>query len=170
MTAATILTNKGTFTVHLMPAHAPKTVANFVALATGTREWTDPRDGGVTSAPLYPGTVFHRVIDGFMIQGGDPMGTGTGGPGYQFEDECPPDGPGFDKPGLLAMANAGPNTNGSQFFVTVAETPWLTGRHTIFGEVTEGYDVVEAISKLATGTQDRPVEEVVLERIDVTEE
>jgi peptidyl-prolyl cis-trans isomerase A (cyclophilin A) len=170
MTNATFLTNRGTFTVHLMPEHAPKTVANFVALATGAREWTDPRDGAVTSAPLYAGTAFHRVIDGFMVQGGDPMGTGTGGPGYQFEDECPPEGPAFDRPGLLAMANAGPDTNGSQFFVTVAATPWLTGRHTIFGEVTEGYDVVEAISKLATGTQDRPVEEVVLERIDVTEE
>jgi peptidyl-prolyl cis-trans isomerase A (cyclophilin A) len=169
MTTAAFHTNKGAFTVRLMPEHAPKTVANFVALATGGREWTDPRNGAVTSAPLYPATVFHRVIHGFMIQGGDPMGTGTGGPGYQFEDECPPDGPSFDKPGLLAMANAGPNTNGSQFFVTVAETPWLTGRHTIFGEVIEGYDVVEAISKQATGSQDRPVEDVVLERIDLSE-
>jgi peptidyl-prolyl cis-trans isomerase A (cyclophilin A) len=169
MTTATFVTNQGTFTVKLMPEHAPKTVANFVALATGTREWTDPAAGSPSSAPLYSGTVFHRVIDGFMIQGGDPLGTGTGGPGYQFADECPPDGPSFDRPGLLAMANAGPDTNGSQFFVTVGKTPWLTGRHTIFGEVTEGYDVVEAISKLPTTGQDRPAEDVVLERIDVDE-
>jgi peptidyl-prolyl cis-trans isomerase A (cyclophilin A) len=113
--------------------------------------------------------VFHRVIDGFMIQGGDPQGTGMGGPGYDFEDEVPPHGPGFTKPGLLAMANAGPNTNGSQFFVTVAATPWLTGKHTIFGEVTEGYDVVEAISKMPTGAQDRPADDVVIERIDIAE-
>jgi peptidyl-prolyl cis-trans isomerase A (cyclophilin A) len=163
------LTNRGSFTVKLLPQNAPKTVDNFVGLATGTKEWNDPRDGSTKDAPLYPGTVFHRVIDGFMIQGGDPMGTGTGGPGYTFEDECPPDGPVFSRPGLLAMANAGPNTNGSQFFVTVAETPWLNGRHTIFGEVTEGYDVVESIAKSETGAQDRPVSDVVIERIDVTE-
>ena len=167
MTTATIVTNQGAFTVRLMPEHAPKTVSNFTDLAAGGREWTDPRDRATTSDALYPGTIFHRVIDGFMIQGGDPTGTGTGGPGYTFEDECPPGGPGFDKPGLLAMANAGPGTNGSQFFVTVAPAPWLNGKHTIFGEVTEGYDVVEAISKLATAAQDRPREDVVIERIDV---
>jgi peptidyl-prolyl cis-trans isomerase A (cyclophilin A) len=167
MTTATIVTNRGTFTVRLMPEHAPTTVANFTELATGGREWTDPRDRAKKSDALYPGTIFHRVIDGFMIQGGDPTGTGTGGPGYTFEDECPPGAPGFDKPGLLAMANAGPGTNGSQFFVTVAAAPWLTGKHTIFGEVTEGYDVVEAISKTATGGQDRPREDVVIERIDI---
>jgi peptidyl-prolyl cis-trans isomerase A (cyclophilin A) len=167
MPTATFVTNQGSFTVRLMPDHAPKTVANFVELATGGREWTDPRDGARRSDPLYAGTVFHRVIGGFMIQGGDPMGTGRGGPGYEFEDETPADGPGFDKPGLLAMANAGPDTNGSQFFVTVAATPWLTGRHTIFGEVTEGYDVVDAISKADTDAQDRPGDEVVLERIDI---
>jgi peptidyl-prolyl cis-trans isomerase A (cyclophilin A) len=167
MPTATIVTNRGAFTVRLLPDHAPKTVANFVDLAGGGREWTDPRDGTTKQEPLYPGTVFHRVIDGFMIQGGDPTGTGTGGPGYRFEDEVPPGGPGFDKPGLLAMANAGPGTNGSQFFVTVAATPWLNGKHTIFGEVTDGYDVVEAISKLDTAAQDRPREDVVIERIDV---
>jgi peptidyl-prolyl cis-trans isomerase A (cyclophilin A) len=169
MTTAKFVTSKGTFTASLMPDHAPKTVQNFKDLATGGRDWTDPRDGNRKSQALYTGTVFHRVIDGFMIQGGDPLGTGTGGPGYQFEDECPPNGPSFDKPGLLAMANAGPNTNGSQFFVTVAPTKWLTGKHTIFGEVTEGYDVVEAISKVSVGPNDRPAEDVVIERIDISE-
>ena len=169
MTTATIVTNQGKFTVRLMPEHAPTTVANFTDLATGGREWTDPRDRAKKSDALYPGTIFHRVIDGFMIQGGDPTGTGTGGPGYTFEDEVPAGGPGFDKPGLLAMANAGPGTNGSQFFVTVAAAPWLTGKHTIFGEVTEGYEVVEAISKAATGAQDRPREDVVIERIEVAD-
>jgi peptidyl-prolyl cis-trans isomerase A (cyclophilin A) len=168
MPTATIVTNRGSFTVELMPDHAPKTVQNFVDLATGGREWKDPRDGQTKNEALYPGTVFHRVIDGFMIQGGDPAGSGMGGPGYQFEDECPPGAPGFDGPGLLAMANAGPGTNGSQFFVTVAAAPWLTGKHTIFGKVTEGYDVVEAIATTGTGAQDRPLEDVVIERIDVT--
>ena len=167
MTTATFVTNRGSFTVRLMPEHAPETVQNFVALATGAREWTDPRDGKNKTEPLYPGTVFHRVIDGFMIQGGDPTGTGTGGPGYLFADECPPGGPSFDRAGLLAMANAGPGTNGSQFFLTVAPTAWLTGKHTIFGEVTEGYDVVEAISKVPTGSQDRPADDVVIERIEI---
>src|SRR5262245_51354954 len=167
MTSATFVTSQGSFTVRLLPDHAPKTVANFVDLATGQRTWTDPRDGAAKTEPLYDGTVFHRVIDGFMIQGGDPEGTGRGGPGYTFEDETPAGGPGFDKAGLLAMANAGPNTNGSQFFVTVAPTPWLDGRHTIFGEVTEGYDVVERISKVSTGGQDRPDEDVTLERIEI---
>jgi peptidyl-prolyl cis-trans isomerase A (cyclophilin A) len=157
----------GSFTVTLMPDHAPRTVENFVALATGSKEWNDPRDGATKGDALYPGTIFHRVIDGFMIQGGDPVGTGTGGPGYSFEDECPPEGPTFNQVGRLAMANAGPNTNGSQFFVTVAETPWLNGRHTIFGQVTDGYEVVEAISKVPTGGQDRPVQDIVVERIDI---
>jgi peptidyl-prolyl cis-trans isomerase A (cyclophilin A) len=170
MPTATLHTNHGSFRVRLMPEHAPQTVENFVGLATGQKEWTDPRDGERKTSPLYPGTIFHRVIDGFMVQGGDPTGTGRGGPGYQFEDEVPTDGPSFDRPGLLAMANAGPGTNGSQFFVTVAATPWLDGRHTIFGEVTEGYDVVERIAKVACGAQDRPVEDVVLERVDVTDE
>ena len=170
MTNATFVTSKGSFSVRLMPEHAPKTVENFVDLASGKREWTDPRDGERKSVPLYDGTVFHRVIDGFMIQGGDPAGSGMGGPGYRFEDEVPADGPSFDRPGILAMANAGPNTNGSQFFLTVAPTEWLTGRHTIFGEVTEGYDVVEAIAKSETAAQDRPAAEIVLERVEISED
>ena len=169
MPTATFHTSQGSFTARLLPEHAPKTVANFTELATGKREWKDPRDRQTKSEPLYDGTVFHRVIQDFMIQGGDPEGTGRGGPGYTFEDECPPGSPGLDRPGLLAMANAGPNTNGSQFFVTVAATPWLTGKHTVFGEVTEGMDVVESISKLKTGPGDRPAEDVVIERIEITE-
>jgi peptidyl-prolyl cis-trans isomerase A (cyclophilin A) len=167
MPTATFITNMGNFTVELMPEHAPNAVENFVGLATGKKEWRDPRDGASKLEPLYPGTIFHRVIDGFMIQGGDPTGTGTGGPGYRFDDECPPEAPTFNQAGRLAMANAGPGTNGSQFFVTVAETPWLNGRHTIFGQVTHGHDVVEAISKLRAGPQDRPVEDVVIERIEI---
>jgi peptidyl-prolyl cis-trans isomerase A (cyclophilin A) len=169
MATATFVTNLGTFAAELMPDHAPNTVANFVSLARGERSWRDPRDDGTKAEPLYDGTILHRVIDGFMIQGGDPTGTGTGGPGYTFEDECPPDGPTFNQSGRLAMANAGPNTNGSQFFVTVAETPWLNGRHTIFGQVTEGYDVVEKISKVPTGPQDRPKDDVVLERVQIVD-
>ena len=169
MPTATFVTSLGSFTVTLMPEHAPKTVANFVDLATGGREWTDPRDGAKKSEALYPGTIFHRVIDGFMVQGGDPAGTGMGGPGYKFEDECPPGGPTFNQVGRLAMANAGPGTNGSQFFVTVAETPWLNGKHTIFGQVTGGYDVIESIVKVEKGAQDKPLEDVVIERIDIVE-
>ena len=169
MTTATIVTNRGSFTAKLMPEHAPKTVANFVDLATGKRTWKDPRDGAEKNEPLYNGTIFHRVIPDFMIQGGDPTGTGMGGPGYQFEDEVPPGGPSFDRKGLLAMANAGPNTNGSQFFVTLAPTAWLTGKHTIFGEITDGMDVVEAIGGVTTGAQDKPTEDVVIERIEITE-
>jgi peptidyl-prolyl cis-trans isomerase A (cyclophilin A) len=169
MTEATFVTSMGSFTVRLMPEHAPRTVANFVDLARGSRTWTDPRDGSSSTEPLYDGTIFHRVIHDFMIQGGDPLGTGTGGPGYTFEDECPPDGPSFDRPGLLAMANAGPNSNGSQFFVTVAPTEWLTGKHTIFGEVTEGYDVVQAIARTPTAGRDRPAADVVLERVEVSD-
>ena len=167
--SARFVTSEGTFTVRLMPDHAPTTVANFVDLATGKREWKDPRDGRRKTEPLYDGTIFHRVIPDFMIQGGDPQGTGTGGPGYRFEDEVPPGGPKFDKPGLLAMANAGPNTNGSQFFVTVKPTPWLNDKHTIFGEVTEGMDVVEKISTVKTGAQDKPVQDVVLEKVEIQE-
>ena len=169
MPEATFVTSEGSFTVRLMPDHAPKTVENFVALATGSKEWTDPRNGSRSSGPFYDGTIFHRVIDNFMIQGGDPMGTGTGGPGYTFEDEIPPGGPRFDRPGLVAMANAGPNTNGSQFFVTVAPTEWLSGKHTIFGEVTDGYEVVEQISKAPTRAQDRPAADIVLESVEISE-
>jgi len=167
MTTATFVTSMGSFTARLMPDHAPVTVANFVGLAKGEREWSDPRDGRRKTEPLYAGTVFHRVIAGFMIQGGDPTGTGMGGPGYRFQDECPPDGPAFDRPGLLAMANAGPNTNGSQFFITVAPTQWLSGKHTIFGEVVEGMDVVRAISDVETLPRDRPATDVVLERVEI---
>jgi peptidyl-prolyl cis-trans isomerase A (cyclophilin A) len=168
MPTATFVTNRGSFTVSLMPEHAPNTVENFVGLASGNKPWTHPSEGAKSEA-LYPGTVFHRVIEGFMIQGGDPIGTGTGGPGYTFDDECPPNGPAFDQPGRLAMANAGPSTNGSQFFLTVAETPWLDGKHTIFGQVIEGYDVVEAISKAPAAAKDRPRDDVVIERIDITD-
>ena len=169
MPEATFVTSEGSFTVRLMPDHAPMTVENFVDLARGTKPWTDPRNGSLASGPYYDGTIFHRVSDNFMIQGGAPTGTGTGGPGYTFEDETPQGGPRFDRPGLVAMANAGPNTNGSQFFVTVAPTEWLSGKHTIFGEVTDGYDVVEAISKAPTRGQDRPASDVVLERVQITE-
>lgn len=166
---ATFTTSEGSFTMRLMPEHAPVTVANFVDLATGKREWTDPRDGRRKTEPLYNGTVFHRVIGGFMIQGGDPEGTGRGGPGYEFEDEVPPGGPSFDRPGLLAMANAGPGTNGSQFFITVGTPAHLNGKHTIFGEVVEGMEVVEAIAARDTDRSDRPTTEVVLESIEVQE-
>ena len=166
-TTATFVTSAGRIVARLMPEHAPTTVANFVDLATGKREWRDPRDGARKSEPLYDDTIFHRVIPGFMIQGGDPEGTGRGGPGYRFEDECPPGGPKFDRPGLLAMANSGPNTNGSQFFITVAPTAWLTGKHTIFGEVTEGMEVVEAIAGVETGRDDRPREDIVVERVEI---
>ena len=168
MTTATFTTSQGAFSARLMPEHAPQTVANFIELATGKREWRDPRDGRTRTDPLYGGTVFHRVIPDFMIQGGDPLGNGTGGPGYKFEDEF--GGPHtFNGAGYLAMANAGPNTNGSQFFVTVAPTPWLNGKHTIFGIVTEGQDVADAISKVpAIG--DCPNVDVVLKEVRIEEE
>ena len=161
---ATLATTQGTVTIRLFPDHAPKTVRNFVELAEGGREWTDPRTRAVTKDKLYDGTIFHRVIAGFMIQGGDPLGTGTGGPGYKFADEIHPDLQ-FDKPYLLAMANAGPATNGSQFFITVGPTPWLNGKHTIFGEVIGGADVVDAISRVQTVPGDRPVTDVVLQSV-----
>jgi peptidyl-prolyl cis-trans isomerase A (cyclophilin A) len=163
---ATLTTSQGTITVRLFPDHAPKTVRNFVELAEGGREWTDPRTGRVTKTPLYNGTIFHRVIPQFMIQGGDPLGTGTGGPGYKFADEIHPDLT-FDRPYLLAMANAGPGTNGSQFFITTGPTYWLNGKHTIFGEVISGQEVVDAISNTPTKPGDRPVNDVVLQSITV---
>jgi peptidyl-prolyl cis-trans isomerase A (cyclophilin A) len=163
---ATLHTNQGTIKIRLFPDHAPKTVRNFVELAQGEREWTDPRTRRATTGKLYDGTIFHRVIPNFMIQGGDPLGTGTGGPGYQFADEFHPDLR-FDRPGLLAMANAGPGTNGSQFFITTVPTPHLSNRHTIFGEVIEGQDVVEAISRAETDRRDRPVKDVVLESVEI---
>jgi len=163
---ARLQTNQGTIVVRLFPDHAPKTVRNFVELAQGAREWTDPRTRRSTTERLYDGTVFHRVIPGFMIQGGDPLGNGTGGPGYEFGDEIHPDLR-FDRPYLLAMANAGPGTNGSQFFITVDATPWLTGKHTIFGEVIEGREVVDAISHTETDRRDRPAKDVVLESVTI---
>jgi peptidyl-prolyl cis-trans isomerase A (cyclophilin A) len=163
---ATLRTNQGTVVVRLFPDQTPKTVRNFTELAEGAREWKDPRTGQHTTARLFDGTIFHRVIPGFMIQGGDPLGTGTGGPGYKFADEFHTD-LAFDRPYLLAMANAGPGTNGSQFFITVAPTPWLNRKHTIFGEVIEGSDVVDKIATVKTGSQDRPVEDVVLESVTV---
>jgi peptidyl-prolyl cis-trans isomerase A (cyclophilin A) len=164
---ATFKTSLGDIRVQLKPESAPKTVENFVGLATGKKEWTDPRSGEKRSDSLYAGTVFHRVIPNFMIQGGDPLGTGTGGPGYKFEDETK-GGPSFDKPGLLAMANAGPNTNGSQFFITEVPTPWLTGNHTIFGEVVQGFDVVQKIVQVPS-SGDRPKTPVVLESVEIEE-
>jgi peptidyl-prolyl cis-trans isomerase A (cyclophilin A) len=165
---ATLKTSMGDIRVQLFPNHAPKTVANFTELAEGTREWTDPRTGTRAATPLYDGTVFHRVISGFMIQGGDPLGTGTGGPGYRFNDEIHPE-LAFTKPYLLAMANAGPGTNGSQFFVTVGATSWLTGKHTIFGEVADADSraVVDAIAATQTGQMDRPVTDVVINTIAI---
>jgi len=163
---ATLRTNRGTVVVRLLPDHAPKTVRNFVDLAEGSREWTDPKTRNTSSGRLYDGTIFHRVIPDFMIQGGDPLGTGTGGPGYKFADEIHPD-LAFNRPYLLAMANAGPGTNGSQFFITTVPTPWLTGKHTIFGEVTSGREIVDAISNVPTGRNDRPVDDVVLESVDI---
>ncbi|KLL10764.1 peptidylprolyl isomerase [Protofrankia coriariae] len=163
---ATLKTTQGDVEILLFENHAPKTVANFVGLATGTREWTDPQTGEKKKAPLYDGTIFHRVIPGFMIQGGDPLGTGRGGPGYKFADEFHPELR-FSRPYLLAMANAGPGTNGSQFFITVAPTNWLDRKHTIFGEVTSGTDIVDAISKAPTGSQDRPASDVVVTQVVV---
>ncbi len=166
-TTATFTTSLGSFTVRLFPESAPETVKNFVGLATGSTEWTNPNTREkVKGRSLYSGTVFHRVIPEFMIQGGDPLGTGTGGPGYRFADETKPTDR-FDRPGILAMANAGPNTNGSQFFITVKATPWLNGRHTIFGEVTSGMDVVLAISNVDRDRMDRPKTEVKLESIAI---
>ncbi|MGB9029482.1 MAG: peptidylprolyl isomerase [Acidobacteriaceae bacterium] len=163
-TYAVFATSEGKFICRLFEKEAPKTVANFVELAEGSREWTHPVSRNKSHEKLYNGTVFHRVIPDFMIQGGDPAGTGMGGPGYKFEDETKGSPHRFDKKGKLAMANAGPNTNGSQFFITVAATEWLTGKHTIFGEVVEGQEVADKISKVSTRS-DKPVKPVVLETV-----
>ena len=168
-TYATFHTTMGQFRARLLPEHAPKTVENFLGLAMGKKTWRHPSDGKERNEPLYDNTIFHRVIPDFMVQAGDPTGTGRGGPGYQFEDEVS-GGPSFDKPGYLAMANAGPNTNGSQFFITEIPTDWLNGKHTIFGEVVEGMDVVNAIARAPRGPGDKPNEDVVLERVEITEE
>ena len=166
-TYATFETSEGNIVCRLFEKDAPKTVANFVELAEGKRDWTHPSTGKKSKDRLYDGTIFHRVIPNFMVQGGDPQGTGTGGPGYQFEDETKGSPHRFDQPGKLAMANAGPNTNGSQFFITVAATTWLTGKHTIFGEVVEGQDVVNKITALPRGRNDRPSKDVVLKKVTI---
>ena len=171
---AIVHTSMGDIALDLYPNHAPNTVNNFVGLARGEREWTDPRTGQKTSRPLYDGTVFHRVIKDFMIQGGDPLGNGTGGPGYQFNDEIHPE-LAFNEPYLLAMANAGrrmgKGTNGSQFFITVVPTPWLQGKHTIFGKVADqaSKDVVDAIISVPTGANDRPASDVVIESVEIVD-
>jgi peptidyl-prolyl cis-trans isomerase A (cyclophilin A) len=164
-TYAIFNTTEGQVVCRLFEQEAPKTVANFTELAEGKREWTHPVSRQKSSDKLYDGTVFHRVIPDFMIQGGDPAGNGMGGPGYRFEDETRNSPHRFDKKGKLAMANAGPNTNGSQFFITVAATEWLTGKHTIFGEVVEGQEIVDKISKVSRDRQDKPVKPVVLESV-----
>ena len=167
-TIATLSTNYGDITITLFANHAPKSVANFVGLAEGTKEWKDPKTGQTSQEKFYDGLTFHRIIPNFMIQGGCPLGTGTGGPGYSFGDEFHPELV-FDRPYLLAMANAGPNTNGSQFFITVAPTTWLNRKHTIFGEVADqsSRDVVDAIAAVRTGHQDKPVEPVVVESVTI---
>jgi peptidyl-prolyl cis-trans isomerase A (cyclophilin A) len=167
---ATLHTNHGDIVLNLFGDHAPKTVANFVGLASGTKEYADPGSGKKTTGKFYDGLTFHRVMDGFMIQGGCPLGDGTGSPGYSFGDEFHPDLI-FNKPYLLAMANAGPGTNGSQFFITVGPTPHLNRRHTIFGEVADqsSRDVVDKIAKVRTGRADRPVDPVVINSVDISE-
>jgi peptidyl-prolyl cis-trans isomerase A (cyclophilin A) len=165
---ATLHTTLGDIVIELFPNHAPKTVENFVGLATGSKEWSDPRTGKKSNEKLYDGTIFHRVISGFMIQGGDPLGQGIGGPGYQFADEFHGELQ-FDRPYILAMANSGPGTNGSQFFITVAATAWLNRKHTIFGEVKDAASqaVVDKIGATATGAQDKPVTPVVINSVTI---
>ena len=166
-TYAILDTNHGQIVCRLFEKEAPTTVLNFIELAEGMREWTHPVTRAKSKTPLYNGTIFHRVIPNFMIQGGDPAGTGFGGPGYQFEDETKGSPHKFDKAGKLAMANAGPGTNGSQFFITVAATPWLSGNHTIFGEVVEGLDVVNKIVSVPTAAQDKPAKNVELKSVKI---
>lgn len=164
---ATLKTTMGDVVVLLFEEKAPKTVANFVGLATGTKEWIDPKTGQRLKRPLYNGTIFHRVIPGFMIQGGDPLGNGTGGPGYRFEDEFHADLK-HSKAGILSMANAGPNSNGSQFFITHRATPWLDGKHSVFGEVVKGHEMVDAIAGVPRGSRDRPLKDVVLVEVIIS--
>jgi peptidyl-prolyl cis-trans isomerase A (cyclophilin A) len=167
MLYAHFTTSDGSFTARLFEGETPNTVANFTGLADGSKEWTDPRSGRKVNQPYFDGTIFHRVIDGFMIQGGDPLGHGTGGPGYTFGDE-------FhsklrhDKPGILSMANRGPNTNGGQFFITLAPTPWLDDKHSVFGEIVEGWDVVKKIGGAPTSKPgDRPVKTITIESVRI---
>ena len=164
---ATLKTSMGDIVIQLFEDKAPKTVANFVGLASGTKEWTDPKTGEKVKRPLYNGTIFHRVIPGFMIQGGDPLGNGTGGPGFRFEDEFHPDLR-HTKGGILSMANAGPNTNGSQFFITLAPTLHLDNRHSVFGEVVKGQEVVIAIGNASRDMRDRPIKDVVLKEVVIS--
>ena len=159
-------TTLGNFTVELFEDRVPKTVANFTGLAEGTREWTHPKTRDKHKKPYYDGIVFHRVIDGFMIQGGDPLGMGSGGPGYQFEDEFHPTLR-HDRPGILSMANAGPNTNGSQFFITLGPTPHLDRKHSVFGAVTSGFDVVEKIGHTPVDSHDRPKTPVAINKVTI---
>ena len=159
-------TTLGNFTVELFDTKTPKTVANFVGLAEGSKEWKHPKTGQKQKTPNYDGIIFHRVISGFVLQGGDPLGQGYGGPGYQFEDEFHPDLR-HDRAGILSMANAGPNTNGSQFFITLGPTPHLDRRHSVFGAVVKGLDVIEQIGKVKTGPNDRPVTPVVMNKVTI---
>ena len=167
-TFATLKTNLGDIKIELFPNHAPKTVKNFIGLADGTGEWTDLKTGKKADKALYDGTIFHRVIPGFMIQGGDPLGRGTGGPGYRFADEFHGELT-FDRPYILAMANSGPGTNGSQFFITVAPTTWLNRKHSIFGEVKDSASqaVVDAIATAKTGAQDKPTTDITINSVTV---
>ena len=165
-TYARFVTTDGNFTVRLFDAEAPRTVENFVGLAEGTKQWSDPRTNQKVQRPYYDGTIFHRVIDGFMIQGGDPLGQGIGGPGYNFADEFHPKLR-HNKAGILSMANRGPNTNGGQFFITLAPTPHLDDRHSVFGEVVEGMDVVSTIGRTPTGDRDRPLKDVVIQHVTI---
>jgi len=166
---AEFITSEGNFTIHLFDQEAPNTVANFVGLAEGTKEWTDPKTNEKVTRPYYDGTIFHRVIDGFMIQGGDPLGQGIGGPGYNFADEFHPRLR-HAKEGVLSMANRGPNTNGGQFFITLGPTPHLDDRHTVCGEVIKGIDVVRIIGRARTGERDRPNKPIVIETVKITRE
>ncbi|OLC42830.1 MAG: peptidylprolyl isomerase [Acidobacteria bacterium 13_1_40CM_65_14] len=167
MVYAHFTTSEGNFTARLFDAETPNTVANFTGLADGSKEWTDPRSGRKVKQPYFNGTVFHRVIDGFMIQGGDPLGQGTGGPGYTFADEFHPKLK-HEKAGILSMANRGPDTNGGQFFITLAATPWLDNKHSVFGEITEGMDVVKKIGGTATSKPgDRPVKPITIESVKI---
>ena len=163
---AEFVTSEGTFTIRLFDTEAPKTVANFVGLAEGTKEWTDPRSNQKVKQPYYDGSIFHRVIDGFMIQGGDPLGQGIGGPGYNFADEFHPSLR-HGKAGILSMANRGPDTNGGQFFITLGPTPHLDDRHSVFGEVVSGMDVVRKIGSSPTGDRDRPKKDIVIQTVRI---
>ena len=163
---ADFVTSEGNFTIRLFDTEVPNTVANFVGLAEGSKEWVDPRTNQTSNSPYYDGIIFHRVIDGFMIQGGDPLGKGYGGPGYKFADEFHPNLR-HNKAGILSMANAGPNTNGSQFFITLGPTPHLDNKHSVFGEVESGMEVVRKIGGTATGPRDRPLKDVVIKSVTI---